>query len=226
VGRIKLMTLLVAALSAMTAAGTGAAAAAKGSLTLSLPGAEGRPILPGARLEGDGSFQLAFKLGGQEMKCDQREGVHFQGAVTSSNEAKDRLAITELITEERVCEAPGIEATLYQRSPTLVLSVSSSGDASLTTGSEENIKMALQVFVGERELQCLFEKPRLKGANSATPNAQQLTFAFSAQTASNHLTLNEAGSTPGCPSAISVGLESMHIVSALEQEELLEQKGA
>ena len=224
-GRIKRMTLGLVAMSAMAPAATGAAAAQE-PLTLSLPALEGRPILPGAKLEGEGNFQLAFKLGSQEVRCDQQEALRFQGAVISSNKARDRLSIMEPTTEERVCEAPGVEATLYQRTSQLVLSVSSGGDASLTSGSEEDIKMALQVFTGGKELQCLFEKDRLRGSNTATTNQEPLRFAFSPETASNRLRLNDAASTAGCPKAIKVGLEATHIVSALEREELLEQIGA
>jgi hypothetical protein len=222
---IRRMALGLVAVSAMTAAGTGAASAAQPPLTLSVPAIEGRPILPGAQLEGEGNFQLAFKLGSQEVSCNQPEGLHFQGAVVSSNEAVDRLSITEATTEERVCEAPGIEATLYQRTSQLLLSVSSSGDAILTSGSEENIRMLLQVFRGQQELQCVFEKHRLKGSNTATVNQEPLNFAFSAETASNQLQLNEAASTAGCPNAIKVGLESTRIVSTSEREELLERIG-
>jgi hypothetical protein len=76
---------------------------------------------------------------------------------------------------------------------------------------------------GEQELQCVFEKHKLKGSNTATTSQEPLRFAFSAETASNQLPLNEAVSAAGCPNAIKVGLESTSIVSSLEGEELLQQ---
>jgi hypothetical protein len=229
--KIAIAVVVAAAISA--AAAETAAAESQPLVMLGTEPLGGRPpaVLPvGAKVEGLGNVQLAWKLKSQGFRCETEppgEGLNFgftssgleEGArVASNSQPIDQITIPRLKTEESECiPAPGVEANVYQETEPLVLSASSSGKAELSSPSGK-IAMLLQIFEGTVEKLCHYEKAQLKGTNTATPPApdpqhdQALAFAFSAEGGANALNLNEkAANSVGCPTSFEFGMDTTRI---------------
>lgn len=221
---VKMSILAVIGVVAMAAVGAGVAFAAA-PLTLSVENLEGRPIAPGAHIEGAASVEGTFEINKQALSCKDFEGLQFGGEVVSSNEPKDKLEIKPR-HNQILCEAvaPGIEALLFEENPELILSVSSKGTAKLGGGSE-NVKMVLEGFIGTKAFKCAFEKTSpFKGTNTATAKQAELGSVFSEERPASRLRFTEVGSTnapPTCPARIKVGLSVQSLFRAPPQEEAI-----
>jgi hypothetical protein len=190
----------------------------------------GRPpavLFVGAKMEGVGNVQLAWKAKSQARRCEAEGGLLFgfeefvnapDAQVASNSQPIDQITIPRLKAEEGICEAaPGVEANPFLLTEPLVLSASSSGKAELSSPSGK-IAMAVQIFEGTEEKFCYYEKAQLKGTNTATPpapdpqNDERLTFAFSAESGANTLNLNEKAPNEGtCPGSVGFGMNTTRL---------------